>query len=71
MQKFIQTSISLHRVPPSPISPTRDRIIGSILAMSYETLTITLEYIASGDTSKITNDELIDKIQKLLGYEIK
>jgi len=67
MEKFIQTSIGLQRTPPKPI---KHEVNGMVLRMQEETLTITLEYIGFGDTTKITNEQLIDKIKTLLGDEI-
>lgn len=67
MEKFIQTSIGLQRTPPKPIKhePT-----GLIVRVQEETLTITLEYIGFGDTTKITNEQIMEKIRCLLGEEL-
>jgi hypothetical protein len=67
MEKFIQTSIGLQRTPLKSIkhAPTRMTV-----RMQEETLTITLEYIGFGDTTKITNEQIMDKIKSLLGDEI-
>ena len=67
MGKFIQTSIGLQRTPPKPIEYGTT---GIGLRVQEETLTITLEYIGFGDTNKITNEQLIDKLKVLLGDEI-
>ena len=67
MEKFIQTSIGFKRTPPKPI---KDRLTGMVVRMQEETLTITVEYIGSGDTTKITNEQLMDKIRGLLGEEL-
>jgi hypothetical protein len=67
MEKFIQTSIGLQRTLPKPI---KHEATGMALRMQEETLTITLEYIGFGDTTKITNEQIIDKLRTLLGEEI-
>lgn len=63
-EKFIQTSIGLQRTPSKPIKhePT-----GMVVRMQEETLTITLEYIGFGNTIKITNEQIMEKIRGLLG----
>ena len=67
MEKFIQTSIGLQRTPPKPI---KHELTGMVVRMQEETLTITLKYIGFGDTTKITNEQIMDKIKALLGDEI-
>ena len=67
MEKFIQTSVGLKRTPPKPI---RHEATAMTFRMQEEKLTITLEYIGFGDTTKITNEQLMDKLKALLGDEI-
>lgn len=67
MEKFIQTSIGLQRTPPKPI---KHKPTGMVVRMKAETLTITIKYIGSGDTTKITNEQLMDKIRGLFGEEL-
>jgi hypothetical protein len=67
MEKFIQTSIGLKRTPPKPI---KHETTGMTFRIQEETLTITLEYIGFGDTTNITNEQLMDKLRTLLGEEI-
>ena len=67
MVKFIQTSIGLKRKPPKPI---KHKATGMVLRLREETLTITLKYIGCGDTTNITNEQLMDKLKTLLGDEI-
>lgn len=67
MEKFILTSIGLDRTPPKPIKhePT-----GICIKKQEETLTIKLEYVGFGDTTKLTNEKLMAKLQKLLGEDV-
>jgi len=67
MGKFIQTEIGLKRTPPKPI---KDEKTGNILKIEEETLTVTLKYIGYGDTTNITDEQLMDKFIELFETEI-
>lgn len=64
MENFIQTSIKIKRTLPKPIKD--ERMGNVILRMKEEKLKITIEYVGHGDTTKITDEQLLDKIQNLL-----
>lgn len=66
--KFIQSSISCDRKYPKII---KDNVFGVNLRPTNDLVRITIEYIGYGDTFKISNEEIINKIQSLLGEEIK
>lgn len=64
-EKFILLSIQIQRTPPKPI-----KHMGVVVRMKEETLTVTMDYVGFGDTTKITKEQLLDKVKSLLGCEL-
>lgn len=58
MSKFIQTSISLDRSVPKEIKDKH----GIVIRVDEERLTVTIEYIGLGNTTKITNSKILEKL---------